>query len=117
MLLRTRQFAGNSRTILILACIAIAAGGLVLAQQNPGADVSKDGSKAEPPKPQPIPFSHKLHSHFFPDCLACHQLAADGWAIFRLRVRAEIRADARSINRAGYFQQNFTSASFCFRVA
>ena len=81
MLLRTSQIAGNSGNILILACLTMATGGVALAQQDPEASVSKEGSKVEVPKSQPIPFSHKLHFKFFPDCLACHQMTGNGWAM------------------------------------
>jgi hypothetical protein len=37
----------------------------------------------EPPpaKPQPIPFSHKLHTQFFKECQDCHQISSDGWTM------------------------------------
>jgi len=37
--------------------------------------------KAPAAKPQPIPFSHKLHMPFFPECLDCHRLSTDGWTM------------------------------------
>jgi hypothetical protein len=69
---------------LILAVLAMTACGfwnpcVALAQENPEAGGAQQNPKVDLPKPQPIPFSHKLHSQFFPDCLACHQIAANGW--------------------------------------
>jgi hypothetical protein len=37
--------------------------------------------KAPAAKPQPLPFSHKLHTQFLPECLDCHQLSRDGWTM------------------------------------
>lgn len=86
MPLRRRYIAGNSWKTLILAGLVMVAGGswrpcFVLAQENPEVRVSKQGAEIEQPKPQPIPFSHKRHSQFFPDCSACHQMAGNGWAM------------------------------------
>jgi hypothetical protein len=36
--------------------------------------------QAQPPtKPQPIPFSHKLHTQFVAECQGCHEMSASGW--------------------------------------
>jgi len=36
---------------------------------------------AATPAPQPLPFSHKLHTQFLQACQDCHQIASDGWAM------------------------------------
>jgi hypothetical protein len=118
MPLRTRHLAGNSGNVLILACLAMAAGGSgypcnALAQENPGARVSKQGSEVELPKPQPIPFSHKRHSQFFPNCLACHQMAGNGWAMSYppeskcMVCHSTISAESPAISRlAAYYEEH-----------
>jgi len=32
-------------------------------------------------KPQPLPFSHKLHTQFLQECQDCHQVSSDGWTM------------------------------------
>ncbi len=33
----------------------------------------------QPVKPQPIPFSHKLHGHLGLECQSCHEMPGPGW--------------------------------------
>jgi hypothetical protein len=47
----------------------------------PGSGVLRAQDKAPAAKPQPIPFSHKLHTQFIPECLECHKLSSDGWTM------------------------------------
>ena len=55
-----------------------------------GALRSQDKAEASPPHftaqprvpgPQPLPFSHKLHTQFLPECQDCHQISSDGWTM------------------------------------
>ena len=61
--------------------------------------------KSPPAKPQPLPFSHKLHTQFFPECLDCHQLASDGWTMSYpeeekcMVCHATIRAESPAIKK------------------
>jgi hypothetical protein len=61
--------AGGCSAIVLSLLVLIGNGEL-------GAD-----DKVPAAKPQPLPFSHKLHTQFFPECLDCHQLSADGWTM------------------------------------
>lgn len=118
MLLRRRYIAGNRWNALILAGLVMVAGGsrypcVALTQENPEARVSKQGAEAEQPKPQPIPFSHKRHSQFFPDCLACHQMAGNGWAMSYppeskcMACHAKISVESPAISRlAAYYDEH-----------
>ncbi len=63
-------------------------------------------------KPQPLSFSHKLHTQFFPECLDCHQLASDGWTMSYPKeekcmvCHATIKVESPAIQKlAEYFAQ------------
>ncbi len=60
---------------LVFALCALAYSGKLLAQEK------TESPAAQAPKPQPIPFSHKLHTQFFRECTDCHELSADGWTM------------------------------------
>jgi hypothetical protein len=36
-------------------------------------------TKSEPAKPQPLPFSHKLHARLGLECFSCHPMPPPGW--------------------------------------
>jgi len=59
--------------IMACALTAVTSGaGLGAQDKNPAAPANK---------PQPIPFSHKLHTQFLQDCQDCHQISSDGWTM------------------------------------
>ena len=49
------------------------------AGQEPQPPPSPAAENAPPLKPQPIPFSHKVHAKFVTDCSYCHEMSASGW--------------------------------------
>jgi len=63
----------------------------------------------KPTQPQPLPFSHKLHTQFVPDCLDCHKLASDGWTMGFpaeekcMTCHATIKAESPAIKRLAAF--------------
>ena len=84
MLSGKRCLRRRSWNTMLLGAIVTLAGGLdylsrAAGQQVPETRVPKSTAGVEQPKPQPIPFSHKLHSRFIPDCMACHELSGNGW--------------------------------------
>jgi hypothetical protein len=42
---------------------------------------AEDKALAPAAKSQPFPFSDKLYTQFFPECLDCHQISSDGWTM------------------------------------
>jgi Cytochrome c7 and related cytochrome c len=60
-------------------CGVIALSLLVLTWSS--AFCAENRAPAPATKPQPLPFSHRVHTQFFPECLDCHQLASDGWTM------------------------------------
>lgn len=70
-------------------------------------------AEAEPAtKPQPIPFSHKLHAQFVVDCLYCHAIEASGREMtypaeaLCMQCHATIKAESPEIKRlAGFDKQ------------
>jgi hypothetical protein len=57
------------------------------------------------PKPQPLPFSHKLHTQFLRECQDCHQISSDGWTMTYppeekcMTCHATIKADSPAIKK------------------
>ena len=54
-------------------------------------------------KPQPLPFSHKLHTQFVQECQDCHQVSSEGWTMSYppegkcMTCHATIKADSPAI--------------------
>jgi hypothetical protein len=78
----------------------------LVALMGSGALPAQDKAPAPPAaKPQPLPFSHKLHTQFFPDCLDCHQISSDGWTMSYppeakcMTCHTTIKADSPSIKK------------------
>jgi hypothetical protein len=63
------------RISTVLTTVAIFLLGIPLYSQS--GESSKSAAQTAP-KPQPIPFSHKVHSQFFPKCVYCHEMPAPG---------------------------------------
>jgi len=61
------------RAIAMALVIATLAGSGLLSAQ--------DKASVPAVKPQPLPFSHKLHTQFIQECQDCHQIASDGWTM------------------------------------
>ncbi|MGO8785980.1 MAG: cytochrome c3 family protein [Terriglobia bacterium] len=86
--------------------VAILAGvvGLVLALIA-GSGILCAEDKAPPPKPQPLPFSHKLHTQLLQECQDCHQISSDGWTMNYppeekcMTCHATIRTDSPAIKK------------------
>jgi hypothetical protein len=68
------------------------------------------GTQDKPPapqnaKPQPLPFSHKVHTQFLTACLDCHQVAFDGWTMMYppeskcMTCHATVKADSPAIKK------------------
>lgn len=118
MRLRRRYVAGKTWNALIVAGLAMIAGGsahlcVALSQESPETGGSKQGVEAEQPKPQPIPFSHKVHSKFLPDCSVCHQMPGNGWAMSYppeskcMECHAKNSAESPAISRlAAYYDEH-----------
>ncbi|HTS67641.1 MAG TPA: cytochrome c3 family protein [Terriglobia bacterium] len=81
----------------LFAALGLTAGTGMVAQVKPPA--------APVPKPQPIPFSHKLHTQFVQDCQDCHQISSDGWTMGYppeakcMTCHATIKADSPAIKK------------------
>ena len=65
-----------------------------------------------PPKPQPIPFSHKLHTQFVRRCEDCHAMREPGWELTYppeakcMECHATIKADSPAIIKlAEYYKE------------
>ena len=67
-------------TLLLVVLLAVPARGEGIQAENATKPPAQNPTTT-PTTPQPIPFSHKLHVQFFPDCLDCHALSADGWTM------------------------------------
>ena len=56
-------------------------------------------------KPQPLPFSHKLHTQFLQACQDCHQVSSDGWTMNYppeekcMTCHASVKTDSPAIER------------------
>jgi hypothetical protein len=89
------------RAITVTLVLATLTGsGLLCAQEKPPAPASK---------PQPLPFSHKLHTQFIQSCLDCHQIASDGWTMNYppegkcMTCHATIKTDSPAIKKLADF--------------
>ena len=58
--------------VVAIALVALS-GSCLRAQDKPPAPQAA--------KPQPLPFSHKLHTQFVQECQDCHQVSSDGWTM------------------------------------
>jgi len=64
---------------------------------------------AEPPKPQPVPFSHKGHTQFLRECKDCHEISFDGWTMSYppeakcMTCHATVKADSPSIKKLAQY--------------
>ena len=64
---------------------------------------------AKPAKPQPLPFSHKVHTQFLTDCLDCHALSSDGWTMGYppesrcMECHATVKTDSPAIRQLAAF--------------
>ncbi len=82
---------------LVIFLVALAASSKVRAQNKPSASPSA--------KPQPIPFSHKLHAQFLRECQDCHKISGDGWTMEYppegkcMTCHATIKADSPAIRK------------------
>ncbi len=83
--------------IMVLALVALT-----------GSGVSRAQDKAPAPqaaKPQPLLFSHKLHTQFLQECQDCHQVSSDGWTMSYppeakcMTCHATIKADSPAIKK------------------
>ena len=59
--------------VMALALVALTGSGPLRAQDK--------ASAPQAAKPQPLPFSHKLHTQFLQECQDCHQISSDGWTM------------------------------------
>jgi hypothetical protein len=62
---------------LVIAFLFCSAGLVLTAFQESSKPIKGEGT-SEQARPQPIPFSHKLHSQFVRDCFACHEMPKSG---------------------------------------
>ena len=65
-----------------LAILAVIAGQVLVALI--GISVLRAQDKVPAPqaaRPQPLPFSHELHTQFLRECQDCHQISSDGWTM------------------------------------
>jgi hypothetical protein len=71
---------GKRWRILLTSALLMLGSGIASLGSPPTQQAEGRASKsnAVEPKLQPIAFSHKVHSAFFPDCLACHKISPDG---------------------------------------
>ena len=53
--------------------------GIVLRAQDKA--MASPRSQAQALRPQPLPFSHKLHTQFLQACQDCHQVSSEGWTM------------------------------------
>ncbi len=108
----SRSF-GSRRSAYLAVIILFSSSGLVLtAFQEP----SRPGVSTEEPeetKPQPIPFSHKIHCLLSQDCLVCHDMPSPGSSMGYpptdkcMECHETVKADSASIKKlADYHNQN-----------
>ncbi len=101
----SRRTVGLWHESLMLSLLAVAAlsGGTLRADDKTAPQAASPA--AQPATAQPIPFSHKLHTQFFPACQECHQLSSDGWTMGYpgeekcMTCHATIEADSPAIRR------------------
>jgi hypothetical protein len=62
--------------LALLTFAALAGSGALRAQEE-----IPTGTSLQRAKPQPIPFSHKLHTQLVPECQQCHAVSSDGWTM------------------------------------
>jgi len=67
------NFQALRAPVIALALVALTWGGVLRAQDKPPAPPAA--------KPQPLPFSHKLHTQFVQECQDCHPISSDGWTM------------------------------------
>ena len=90
--------------LLVFALPAPGCSSTLRAQDKPAA------AAQQATKPQPVPFSHKVHTQFFPDCLDCHQLASDGWTMSYpdtekcMTCHATVKTDSPAIKQLAEYQ-------------
>ncbi|HMD84465.1 MAG TPA: cytochrome c3 family protein [Terriglobia bacterium] len=68
-----RKFQALRAGIMVAAIVVLTWDGALRAQDKPPAPQAA--------KPQPLPFSHKLHTQFVQECQDCHQVSSDGWTM------------------------------------
>jgi len=91
-----------------IASWALFAGALILtfvALVNSSMLLGEDTTPPPAAKPQPLPFSHKLHTQFFKECQDCHEISSDGWTMSYppeekcMTCHATVAADRPAINK------------------
>jgi hypothetical protein len=98
--LKSTAFLPHSKAVCVVMVIALFAFGPC------GALRAQDKPPTPPAaKSQPLPFSHKVHTQFFPQCLDCHQISSEGWTMNYppeekcMTCHATIKTDSPAIKR------------------
>ncbi len=104
-----RQIGERPACALSLILTGFAGALIIAAVTGSGRLSAQSKPSATPAKPQPLPFSHKLHTQFLRECSDCHKISEDGWAMEYppeekcMTCHATIKTDSEFIKKlAGY---------------
>jgi hypothetical protein len=96
---RTRKRFARPCSAILAACLLLVAATWI---ENTAINAQDKRLAA---KPQPLPFSHKVHTQFIPSCQDCHQIASDGWTMTFppeekcITCHAAVKADSPAIKK------------------